>query len=143
MIRELLTVLDDPNAIWRDVHTHRLVGIVENTVSDEIAGTIDSELSKKYLAQRRQNAIDRKQIFRDELEQVLPKMARQLEALTDFGFEKAMVEDKDGNRTLDPALISEKDAKVAMQAMSLMLKSLGMLTTKVSVDDGKGSVFDL
>jgi hypothetical protein len=67
-----------------------------------------------------------------------------LEALIDLPMLKARIEDEDGNWTIDPSLISDKDAKVALQAINAVLRVTGAnAPVKQEITTTEGSVFEL
>lgn len=119
-----------------------------------MAEEVEKRIASDYAAQQRETlAIRRKHIealrevdaFREALKGQHAKIEALLEILVDLPIAKAMVRDPEtGHATLDPTMISDRDAKVALSAVEKILKVTGALAPpKIDVEVHGGSAFEL
>jgi hypothetical protein len=144
-------LLDD--RVWQPRHTDQLLGIVRACRSD-VAEEVEKRVAEDYAAHRREQVALRKarleelhdvEKFREAMQETHAKVAALLEVLVDLPIAKAMVKDPEtGEITLDPTLINDKDAKVALSAAEKILKVTGALTPpKIDVEVTGGGTFEL
>ena len=150
-IRDLLRVLLD-DKVWTPTHTDRLLGIVRAARTD-VADEIESYVARDAAEARKAQAVIKNDLrrkmrevdaLRDSMQDLHAKVYTVLEALIDLPMLKARIEDADGNWTIDPSLISDKDAKVALQAINAVLRVTGAnAPVKQEITTTEGSVFEL
>lgn len=151
-IRDLLRVLYD-DKLWQPRHTDQLLDIIRvarTDVAEEVESSIARDAATARAANRKiQNELRIKMRevdqLRDNVKDLHAKVYTVLEALIDLPMLKCRVEDPEtGEWTIDPSLISDKDAKIALQAINAVLKVSGAFApTKLEVEGGKGKAFDL
>lgn len=148
-IRDLLRVLYDDKA-WQPVHTDRLLGVVRACRSD-VAEEVEIKVARDAAAARRANLAIQNDLrlkmrevdtLRESMKDLHAKVYGVLEALIDLPMLKARIQDEDGNWTIDPSLIGDKDAKIALSAIEKVLKVTGALQPpKVDVEISQGTAF--
>ena len=143
-------LLDDK--VWQPRHTDRLLDVVRACRSD-VAEEVEKQTAQDYAAHRREMLAIRKARLEElhEVEKLREAFADHhakidalLGLLIDLPMAKAMVKQEDGTYVLDPTLINDRDAKVALSAVQKVLQVTGALApVKQEIEVKGGSAFEL